>query len=268
VYTVTKPGEYIVELGTHCGGTITDTVNIYNNKIGGFGPVSVCGDDTVILQAPGGYTNYQWGPDYALIPINDTAVAIYPSVDTSYILRSATPDGCQLKDTIVVDVWKAPVVQLGGDTTICTLDQLYLNAGAGYKSYLWSTGSDSSGITVSSGTYSVQVVDVHGCKAGDTIVVQSKNCPEMLAVPNAFSPDGNGVNDIFKPHIEGRLDEYYFVVFNRWGEIEFSTHDPAAGWDGRFDGVVQNPGTYAWMCRFKFSGQGVKMDKGTVILVR
>ena len=87
-------------------------------------------------------------------------------------------------------------------------------------------------------------------------------------VPNAFSPDGNGVNDIFKPHIEGQVDDYYFVIFNRWGEIEFATHDPSAGWDGRHEGVQQTAGVYVWMCRVKFASQGAKVEKGTVMLVR
>lgn len=269
VYTISKAGRYTLQLGTNCGGTITDTVDAYDNRIGGLGPVTLCGNDTATLQVPGGLLDYSWGPANTLTELNDSTAEVYPSMDMTYYFSCNTVDGCHLSDTIVVNVWKSPLVRLGDDTVICSQDQLVLNAGAGYKSYVWSTGSDSSAITVGPpGTYSVLVVDAHGCKAGDTIVIQGKSCTEMLAVPNAFSPDGNGVNDIFKPHIEGRLDEYFFAVYNRWGEIEFSTHDPSVGWDGRYGGVTQSAGTYAWICRFKFSNQGLKVDKGTVILVR
>jgi gliding motility-associated-like protein len=269
VYTITQPGTYTLTLETYCGDRLTDTIEVYKNKIGGLGSATVCENDTVMLKAPGGFMNYGWGPAYDLVPVNDTAVEVYPQKDTFYVLTSATPDGCVLKDTIPVAVHSAPVVRLGNDTVICQQDQMVLNAGAGYLSYLWSTGAVTPNITAGPpGTYSVTVTDNNGCRGSDSINIEGKYCADMLVVPSAFSPDGNGINDLFKPHIEGRLDQYEFTVYNRWGGIVYQTIDPSQGWDGRYDGVLQVGGVYAWMCSYQFSGQGRKMAKGTVVLVR
>lgn len=269
VYTVTQSGTYILGLETYCGQKLKDTVQVYRDKIGGLGFVTLCAADTVTLHAPGGFTNYRWGPDYDLIPVNDTTVRVYPATDTFYVLASSTLDGCALRDTIPAYVHEPPVVKLGNDTILCQHDQLLLNAGRGFKSYAWSTGDTTAAILVGPpGTYAVMVVDGKGCRGGDTIQVGGKYCPDVFAVPSAFSPDGNGINDVFKPHIEGKLDEYQFTVYDRWGMIEFATKDPTRGWDGRFDGVARTAGTYAWVCRYKFADQGRKTEHGTVILVR
>jgi gliding motility-associated-like protein len=268
VYTITQPGRYILDVETYCGGHITDTVDAYNSKIGGLGPVFICARDTAIVQVPSAFVDYSWSPTTALTPINDTAFEIYPPASTYYVLSSATTDGCQLKDTIQVNV-RQPMVFLGNDTVICQLDSLVLHAGSGFKSYAWSTGASSSSIAVGpAGVYFVMVTDSFGCKASDTISITGKNCQDMFAVPNAFTPSISGVNSIFKPHIEGRLQEFEFVVYDRWGGVEFETHESASGWDGTRHGQRETAGTYAWMCRYKFADQGVKVQKGTVLLIR
>ena len=265
VYTINRAGRYILQLETWCGGHLTDTVDVFSDKIGTFGKPAICEHDTLTLTAPDGFLNESWGPDYNLISVRQGVVDVYPGKDTFYILSSLTPDGCSLKDTVYIKVRKAPVVNLGPDTVVCQQEKLVLYAGPAMQRYSWSTGDTSSSITVSAaGLYAVEVTDAYGCHGGDTIAVQEKYCVDRIMWPNAFTPDGNGVNDVFRPRLQGALDEYDLVIYNRWGQVVFRSKDPSAGWDGG-----RKPGgTYVWMCRYKFSDAGRKVEKGTVELIR
>jgi gliding motility-associated-like protein len=87
--------------------------------------------------------------------------------------------------------------------------------------------------------------------------------------PNAFSPDGNGVNDYFKVLTDIRLIDFYLQVFDNWGQKLFETHDPKTGWDGKIKGVLAKPGNYAWQCSYRKTGEAAPVKKkGTVMLIR
>jgi gliding motility-associated-like protein len=88
-------------------------------------------------------------------------------------------------------------------------------------------------------------------------------------VGNAFSPNGDGVNDIFKPVLQGVIPEgYTFEVYNRWGELVFRTHDLEAGWDGVFGGKPANIDTYVWLVRGYYVGNIGFSQEGNVSLIR
>jgi gliding motility-associated-like protein len=91
----------------------------------------------------------------------------------------------------------------------------------------------------------------------------------LVYVPNAFTPNGNGMNDVFIPSSGFvDIDDYDFTIFNRWGEVLFETHDRTEGWNGRFKGHKCEPDVYVWLLTFKTaSGQYIDM-KGTVTLLR
>ncbi|HET6990031.1 MAG TPA: gliding motility-associated C-terminal domain-containing protein, partial [Bacteroidia bacterium] len=91
----------------------------------------------------------------------------------------------------------------------------------------------------------------------------------LVYVPNAFTPNGNGLNDLFQPSL-GFVDivDYKFDVFNRWGELIYETDDTSGGWDGRYKGHKCEPDVYVWLLTFKTaSGQFID-QKGTVTLLR
>jgi len=268
-YTVSKEGRYILNLTTFCGDKLTDTTDAFSDKLGIQGAPVICLHDTAVLKAPGGLASYQWTPATNLLAVNDSIAEVYPDINTAYILSSLTTDGCSLKDTIQVSVRKPPVVNLGADTVICLQDKLTLFAGPSYADYAWSTGESTASITVKApGQFNVQVKDQYGCRGGDTIDVQGRYCTDQIYFPNAFSPDGNGANDIFRPRVLGQLDQYEMTIFNRWGEMVFRSENPAEGWDGAYKGTLLQTGAFVWACRYKFSDAGVKTEKGTLLLVR
>ncbi len=118
------------------------------------------------------------------------------------------------------------------------------------------------------GTYWLQVTDNNNCQGRDSTVVVARDCLTGVWVPNAFTPGGDGVNDFFRPQVSGLLLAYHFNVYNRFGELVFSSTDPLRAWDGTFRGGRQPSGVFTWVFRYQLQGQEPKTEKGTVMLIR
>jgi gliding motility-associated-like protein len=89
-----------------------------------------------------------------------------------------------------------------------------------------------------------------------------------LYVPNAFTPNKDGKNDIFRTMLFGPYKSFTFTIYNRWSSIIFSTTDPAKGWDGSVNGVLQESGIFIWTCNYQLQGEESRTEKGTVTLIR
>jgi gliding motility-associated-like protein len=138
-------------------------------------------------------------------------------------------------------------------------------------SYLWQDSSVNQTLSVSKpGLYSVMVTDVNGCIGSDEVNLWAL---QDLALPNAFTPDGDAINDEFKPsYYSYTLSNYNLIVFNRWGEKIFESSDPDLGWDGTFQGTACQEGSYIWIIRYN-TGQAVSDQsliemRGVVTLLR
>src|SRR5690606_15043466 len=106
------------------------------------------------------------------------------------------------------------------------------------------------------------------CTIYDTIRVTAIE-EERIIFPTAFTPDGDGLNDFFKPSIGGQVSSYEMKIFNRWGELIFHTENTASGWDGYYKGKLQPTGTFAWYCRYRtFPDNLEKIKSGSVTLLR
>jgi gliding motility-associated-like protein len=152
-----------------------------------------------------------------------------------------------------------------------------LSADTGFNQYTWSpaaqivgnAGSQTILIRPESDmVYSVVAISETGCVATDSVAIRVKTCGEWLSMPNAFTPNDDGKNDVICPKVTGTLVYYEFSVFNRWGERVFASTSQGKGWDGRVNGNKQGDGVYVWMCEYQFSGGGRQIDRGTFILIR
>lgn len=93
------------------------------------------------------------------------------------------------------------------------------------------------------------------------------NC--LIAVPTGFTPNNDGLNDFFRPNNAIKADNYEFKVYNRWGQLVFSTNNWQEKWDGRINGELQTTGVYVWMLRYTHRDTGKQVfQKGTVTLIR
>jgi gliding motility-associated-like protein len=116
--------------------------------------------------------------------------------------------------------------------------------------------------------YWLQVTDENTCVGMDTTILQPKDCQFGLFVPSAFSPNDDGKNDIFRGLLFGNIKQYRFLIYNRWGQCLFTTTDPGKGWDGKYNGILQDTGVYVWVCTYQLDGENAKSEKGTVTLIK
>jgi gliding motility-associated-like protein len=124
------------------------------------------------------------------------------------------------------------------------------------------------GNTPDSIIYKVRVGVPEGCFAEDQLQVKVfKTNPDIL-IPTAFTPNYDGRNDVFKPVAVGIKAMEYFRVYNRWGQLLYSTNSVGSGWDGTFQGKEQATGTYVFMAKaIDYLGNEINR-KGTVLLIR
>jgi len=124
--------------------------------------------------------------------------------------------------------------------------------------------------------YSLTIFDENGCSGSDDILVEIDRNRNVF-VPNAFSPNGDGVNDLFRPFIgPGVANVNFMRVFDRWGELVFSTDDlpvflptdlDDSGWDGTLNGQLMNPGVYVYIIEVEFVDGIVLLFRGDVTLL-
>jgi gliding motility-associated-like protein len=138
-----------------------------------------------------------------------------------------------------------------------------------FKTYNWSNGTHASNTTVSTtGIYWVEVFDNNNCSATDSIWVKPSNNCIPFAIPSGFTPNNDGLNDVFKPIINMPVFQYSFKIYNRWGQTVFQTNDPVKGWNGRFGGIDQDPAIFIYVVSFFDLYNKKRFEKGTFVLVR
>ncbi|HEY5966605.1 MAG TPA: gliding motility-associated C-terminal domain-containing protein [Chitinophagaceae bacterium] len=160
-----------------------DTLNVtvyYSPKIDLGADTAICIGDSLLMNAGTGFSQYQWNNGM-------NTQQFYANSTGTYSIVGITTEGCKSFDTLMITkLWELPVISLNQDPTLCVGDTRVLDAGSGYVSYSWNTGSNSQSITVSNiDQYSVSVIDNNGCKGGDTTMIS-----QMLALPaNFLGPD-------------------------------------------------------------------------------
>lgn len=228
---------------------------------------TVCYQDTFELSAwPIVRAQYTWQPDMG----NSNTATIYEPGKYTLTVNN----GCKAVASTQVHYLEPIWTQLGEEYFICEeLDELViLDAGKGFDSYRWFPTKDTTQwINVAKvDSYFVIVEDYRGCKTeGGTAV--KRRCPIYLYFPNSFSPNADGLNDFFKP-IGQDVNFYQLSIYNRWGELIFTSDQLEKGWDGTFKGVKSPEDIYVYMCEYQgIDEQKIKRKfykQGRITLVR
>ena len=165
-------------------------------------------------------------------------------------------------------------LNLGVDTLVCEKDGLYiLDASTpNATNYSWGDGSTNSSLQVSeSGQYTVTISDNCNVKI-DSITIEFTNCTICeFYIPNAFSPDFNGHNDIFHAYSNCELENFSMKIFNRWGALVFESKNANTGWDGMFKNKVVPEGVYVYLVEFEVNQKSETLTKkisGDVTVVK
>jgi gliding motility-associated-like protein len=237
-----------------------------------------CEGDTVFISpfvtGGSGQADYAWtGPDN-YYSTNDFLWlnSIKTQQAGSYQLTVTDTIDCVESKTIEITVNLSPEIAFSTYDTIWAEPGYFLEAGDGAEYYLWNTGEITEAIQIDSmGQYVVEVISYEGCKATDAVQVLWEESGEPFYMPNAFTPNGDGLNDLFRavPRYD-YVSKYLLSIYNRWGQQLFECNDIDCGWDGNYKGKASSNGVYIYKIVFEEinrPGQTKTLD-GTVMLVR
>jgi len=189
-------------------------------------------------------------------------------------------DGCVSNDTTqeihVEDIY----INAGNDTSVQANIPFKLSASwkgnfNGLPDLSWSPAnglsttdeSDPTVVVQNDAEYYLSAITDIGCKAFDSVKIRVYNSPGVL-VPSAFTPNGDGLNDVLRPRYNGIKHLDYFSIYDRWGQLIFTTPDLSKGWDGRVRNQVQNNGTFVWIISAEgFDGKMFRL-KGTTTIIK
>ena len=265
-----------------CQQTVNTTVTVFPAPIADAGKDdTVCYGASTQLHGNGG-NSYSWTPATYLTDPNvpDPGVNA-PLATTTYDLTVTDANGCTSLQSgvVVITVTPPPAISIGNDTSIFAgqpvpMDVVDIN-GSGFASFSWSPATGLSNPSIpdpvaspdESITYTVLASTAAGCQAQGTRSIKVYSVADIF-VPNAFTPNGDGHNDVLHARPVGIRDFKFFAIYNRWGQRIFYTADPSVGWDGTIGGQYVNTSTYVWMAA-GIDYRGVPVERrGTVILVR
>lgn len=256
-------------VGSNGGCADSAEITITVNPLPIIDPVDVdaCEGIPISLHATGGLS-YVWQPG------GDTGVTIIvtPTATTMFTVTPTDVNGCANPYTFTMTVWNQPQLTVSPDQSICIGDSVLIEV-SGALAYTWYPGgSISDSLVVSptiTSTYTVVGTEPPGYCADTAFVAVSINpdCPPAIYLPNAFSPNADGKNDLFGiVHSENfTLDR--FEIFNRWGEVIFETNDLSAAWDGRKKGIEQPVGAYTYMVTGQYNNEPLVLS-GNLTLLR
>ncbi len=261
----------------------TDDVKVYvvPYPLVNAGPdVSICYNTSVQLNATIKASNFYWRPQGSLNNPNILNPIAHPALTTKYILTATDTLGCPKPgyDTVTVTVRPKVQASAGRDTMIVFGQPLQLNASGG-ENYLWAPPAylnntlNSNPVakinsSIDSIRYKVYVTDEQGCLDSASILVKIFRTNPQIFVPTGFTPNGDGLNDVLKPIAVGVERIEYFSVYNRWGQLVFSTTINGKGWDGEIGGKPQTTNTFVWMVKaVDYTGKPI-FQKGTSTLIR
>jgi gliding motility-associated-like protein len=232
---------------------------------------TICSGDNASFDATqAGDVSYAWsnGSNQAILTVSESGV---------YTVTVSTAEGCVAQDNVTLTV-TPPLTpfSLGSDWEVCRGESILLNAPQAVAGITrtWQDGTNSDTYSpTESGIYWLELKSV--CDTlRDEVNVVVKELPKVdnpVLMPTAFSPNGDGLNDICKPTVHGISGDYEFVVYNRWGQLVYSTTNPNEGWNGLFNSIESETGVYVWHCRAYVAdceGEHEVLEKGNTTLIR
>lgn len=266
-YTVTVSGANV------CAGTASVSINqplAITATITTTPDTCSAGVGTISLNVSGGNGGYQFNWSNG----SNTA-SIGQVTSGNYTLTVTDTKSCSVTATTFVPLTSGIDIQfidvkqascLSGNDGSATV---VVSGGTTPYEYLWSNNAKVDKIQgLSAGTYTVTVTDAVNCSNTSQLQIEKTGCESYVDFPTAFSPNGDGINEVFQARYSYDLKKFSLRVYNRWGELVFETTDVNEGWDGLYKNVNQPLGVYVWVADFAFLNGNRNTLSGNVTLLR
>jgi len=241
-----------------------NTISITNDTI--------CSGDLATITA-GSAVSYSWLPHPSIVSGQNSAnLTVQPTQSTQYQLAVIDSIGCRDTATAFVELFSPSEINAGSDVIIPLGSSTNLLATGDAGSITWSnpgslncaTCRQTQAFPEVTTEYVVELIDTNGCSVKDSMLVQIGG---ILRVPNTFTPNGDGTNDVF--YANGvNVTEFRMQVFNRWGQLIFETTDINQGWNGSYLGTSCKVDTYVWKVTYNHLAAQKEQLMGHVNLVR
>lgn len=277
---------YVVQ-GTNSYGCIgTDSIRVQVIRPG---TVFTSAHDTLCIGgsvqlSASGTEFFTWSPTSGLSDPNIPNPVARPSVTTVYTVTGYDRKNCfRAISTTRVMVYNYPSVFAGSDASIRSGGSLRLSpvTSADVTAFQWTPAAGLSCTGCANpfaspkitSTYKLTASNPGRCSSSDEVKIIVLCEAQNIFMPNTFSPNGDGINEVFYPRGSGVRGIRALRIFNRWGELVFqrqdiSPNDPSAGWDGRFKGRMLPPDVYVYFVDVICDNQGMVTRKGDVALIR
>ena len=229
------------------------------------------GNGHPILESPVfANATYQWYKDS--VAINGATGITYQLPDTAgesyYNVLISTSGKCITTEPFLVS-GALNKINIPADTVLCDNNDLVLAPAIDGISYSIN-GVTADDVTITrQGSYSIIATDNFGCQRTFNVNVVERKCTDCdLYIPTAFTPNSDGLNDVFKANSYCNFSEFDLQIFNRWGEKVFESHNSNTGWDGTYLGSKMLSGVYVYFISYSTTSHTAKTTKGTVALIR
>ena len=282
--------QLIVTTQNNCTSIYADTIRVYKTPA-----ISISGKDTFCINSAEQFTGSITVPDSTIqwlwnfgngnsSQIQTPTVVYSAAGDYNMVLTGSNKLGCS--DTAVHSVVVVPLPTADPASNPITVisggsAQLNMNYTGPVVSYNWSPAQNLNCITCPTPTatprvttdYHVQVEDRYGCKNSGDVTVKVICNGQNFFIPNTFSPNGDGINDVFYLRGSGLFRVNSLMIFNRWGELvfenrNFSVNDPLAGWNGSYRGKKATPDVYIYQVELICeNGETIKYS-GNIALIQ
>ncbi len=269
---INNAGRYwaFVTIAKLCEVIDTVVVRYRGDKQLNFNDTALCMGNALVLDADFGTGIYKWES----VPPqrddqNNTNQSTYYIYNPGFYTVTARVGHCVFKDSLNVVYNDTLKLALARDTVLCRGETFIIRPFANTTAYTWQDGSKTQWFTATvTGLY--RIVAQNGC-GRDTaeMNIVFEPCPCALLLPNAFTPNGDGLNDNFRPLHACDMENYSMTVFNSYGEKIFFSTDPLKGWDGKIKNGLLNMGNYVWYVSYiKTSTRKPIQRQGNVLLLR
>lgn len=274
--TVSDSGKYWVRYFNKCS-LLTDTfivkateslkytIEISDNVI--------CDGDAIRIDVRGA-REYIWDENEYLNSLVDSSFTFKPKTSTTLYVRGSNYESCGFVDSINITVIPKPEVNIEIENELTCYNKELQLVGSGGVQFEWQPASEFIDNTIFNPKVSIdkdqlfilKATNEFGCQGSDTVLVKGFNPPSYF-MPNAFSPNNDGLNDLFYPSYDCDFEFISLNIYNRFGQKVFNTYKLDVGWDGTANQKPCDVGVYYWFIEGKKGGEKYIL-KGNVTLVR